>query len=88
MQPTAIKTQNPIQLLTFALPAPTFVFLNGALSVASGFEAAEVLVCAPVEMVCSAAMLAVTVVLLDRLLLEAETEEELEGLCVVVKVDI
>lgn len=79
---------NPIQLLTFALPEAAFVFLNGALSVASGFGAAEVLVCATVAVVSSAATLVVTVVLLDTLLLGAEPEEELEGLCVVVKVDI
>jgi len=81
---------NPIQLLTFDLAA-LFVFLNGALSVASGSGAAVVLVCACVPVVCSAATLVVTVVLLDTLSLDAEAEELDEvgaAVCVVVKVDI
>jgi len=82
-------------LPSFTLPPAPFVFLNGALSVASGFEAAAVLlcVCVPLELVFSAATLVVTVVLLEILSLGAEPEEveeveEDKARCVVVKVHI
>jgi len=79
---------TPNQLPTFVFAA-LLVFLNGALSVASGFGAAEVLVCACVPVVFSAATLVVTVVLLETLVsLDCEPEEleEDEGFCVVVNV--
>jgi len=89
--PTANRMINPSQLPICILPAAPFEFLKGALSVASGFEAAEVLlsVCVPLELVLSAAILVVTVVLLVTLSLEADPDElddVDEGRCVVVNV--
>jgi hypothetical protein len=53
--------------------------LNGELFVSSGFGAVDVLLCVPPELVFSAAILVVTVVLLETLSLAAELEEELEA---------
>lgn len=81
--PTASKTLNPNQFSTLLLVAELFVSVNGELFVSSSFAAEEVLLDAvPLELVLSAAILVVSVVVLESLLLP----EEADGLCVVVKV--
>jgi len=91
IKPTANKTLNPNRLSTSTLPT-ALVSLKGALFVSSGFGAEVLLcVCVPLEVVLSAAMVVVIVVLLDTLSPDAVPEGELEedkGLCVVVNVEI